>query len=142
MYTLLRRHPHYKWVALDYIALAVSSSHCLNEGTSPLLMPWEAGSTRLVMQRSGCRGRLEETFAGVRRLRHVSVELDIRLIGAEAWQNCRQLHIVKLPATVVGISDNVFRDCKQLNSVLGFWLPRLWIQGLRGMLFLAMGACI
>ena len=28
MYTLLRRHPHYKWVAMDYIALAVSSSHC------------------------------------------------------------------------------------------------------------------
>ena len=42
---------------------------------------------------------------------------DIRLIGAEAWQNCRQLRIVKLPATVVGISDNAFRDCKQLNSV-------------------------
>ena len=41
-----------------------------------------------------------------------------RLIGAEAWQNCRQLRIVKLPVTVVGISDNVFRDCKLLNSVL------------------------
>ena len=59
----------------------------------------------------------EGAFAGVPRLRHVSVESDIRLIGAEAWQNCRQLRIVKLPATVVGISDNVFRDCKQLNSV-------------------------
>ena len=56
-------------------------------------------------------------FAGVPRLRHVSVESGIRLIGAEACQNCRQLRIVKLPATVVGISDNVFRDCKQLNSV-------------------------
>ena len=31
---------------------------------------------------------------GVPRLRHVSVE-GIRLIGAEAWQNCRQLRIVK-----------------------------------------------
>ena len=59
----------------------------------------------------------EGAFAGVPRLRHVSVESGIRLIGAEAWQNCRQLRIVKLPATVVGISDNVFRDCKQLNSV-------------------------
>ena len=39
-------------------------------------------------------------------------------IGAEAWQNCRQLRIVKLPATVVGISDNVFPDCKLQNSVL------------------------
>ena len=60
----------------------------------------------------------EGAFAGVPRLRHVSVESGIRLIGAEAWQNCRQLRIVKLPATVVGISDNVFRDCKLLNSVL------------------------
>ena len=59
----------------------------------------------------------EGAFAGVPRLRHVSVEPGTRLIGAEAWQNCRQLRIVKLPATVVGISDNAFRDCKQLNSV-------------------------
>ena len=60
----------------------------------------------------------EWVFAGVPRLRHVSVESGIRLIGAEAWQDCRQLRIVKLPATVVGIADNVFRDCKLLNSVL------------------------
>ena len=46
----------------------------------------------------------EGAFAGVLRLRHVSVESDIRLIGAEAWQNCRQLRIVKLPATVVSIT--------------------------------------
>ena len=59
----------------------------------------------------------EGAFAGVPRLRRVSVESGIRLIGAEAWQNCRQLRIVKLPATVVGISDNAFRYCKLLNSV-------------------------
>ena len=59
----------------------------------------------------------EGAFAGVPRLRHVSVESGIRLIGADAWQNCRQLRIVKLPTTVVGISDNVFRNCKLLNSV-------------------------
>ena len=35
----------------------------------------------------------EGAFAGVPRLRYVSVELGIRLIGAEAWQNCRQLRI-------------------------------------------------
>ena len=57
-------------------------------------------------------------WRGVPRLRHASVKSGIRLIEAEAWQNCRQLRIVKLPATVVGISDNVFRDCKLLNSVL------------------------
>ena len=34
----------------------------------------------------------EGAFAWVPRLRHVSVESGIRLIGAEAWQNCRQLH--------------------------------------------------
>ena len=42
----------------------------------------------------------EWAFAGVPRLRHVSVESGIRLIGAEAWQDCRQLRIVKLPATL------------------------------------------
>ena len=35
----------------------------------------------------------EWAFAGVPRLRHVSVESGIRLIGAEAWQGCRQLRI-------------------------------------------------
>ena len=60
----------------------------------------------------------EWVFAGVPRLRHVSVESGIRLIGAEAWQDCRQLRIVKLPATVASIADNAFRDCKLLNSVL------------------------
>ena len=35
MHALLRRHPHYKWVAMDYIALAVASSHCLSVGYKP-----------------------------------------------------------------------------------------------------------
>ena len=35
MHALLRRHPHYKWVTMDYIALAVSSSHRLNVGYKP-----------------------------------------------------------------------------------------------------------
>ena len=56
-------------------------------------------------------------FAGVPRLRHASVESGIRLIGPEAWHSCRQLRIVKLPPTVVSISDNAFRSCKLLNSV-------------------------
>ena len=59
----------------------------------------------------------EGAFAGVPRLRHVSVELDIRLMEQRRGKNCRQLRIVKLPATVVGISDNAFRYCKPLNSV-------------------------
>ena len=84
----------------------------------------------------------EGAFAGVPRLRHVSVESDIRLIGAEAWQNCQQLRIVKLPATVVGISDNAFRDCKQLNSVSAPGCRDFGYKAFRGMLFLTMGVCI
>ena len=38
----------------------------------------------------------EGAFAGVPRLRHVSIEPGIRLIGPEAWQSRRQLRIVKL----------------------------------------------
>ena len=56
----------------------------------------------------------EGAFAGVPRLRHVSVESGIRLIGPEACHSC-QLRIVKLPSTVVSISDNAFRSCKLLN---------------------------
>ena len=71
----------------------------------------------------------EGAFAGVPRLRHVSVESGIRLIGAEAWQNCRQLRMVKLPATVVGISDNVFRDCKTTKQRP--WLRVVEILGIK-----------
>ena len=35
LHVLLRRHPHYKWVSMDYIALAVSFSHCLSVGYKP-----------------------------------------------------------------------------------------------------------
>ena len=59
----------------------------------------------------------EGAFAGVPRLRHVSIEPGIRFIGAEAWQCCRQLRIVRMPATVVGIAENAFRGCQLLNSV-------------------------
>ena len=59
----------------------------------------------------------EGAFAGVPRLRHASVEPGIRFVGAEAWQSCRQLRIVKMPATVVGVADNAFRGCQLLSSV-------------------------
>ena len=38
-------------------------------------------------------------------------------MGAEAWQCCRQLRIVRMPASVVRIADNTFRGCQLLNSV-------------------------
>ena len=59
----------------------------------------------------------EGAFAAVPRLRHVSIEAGIRVVGAEAWQCCRQLRIVKMPATVVKIADNTFRGCQLLNYV-------------------------
>ena len=60
---------------------------------------------------------LRAKIAGVPRLRHVSVESGVRLVGPEAWHSCRQLRIVKLPSTVVSICDNAFRSCKLLNGV-------------------------
>ena len=37
LYTLLRLHPHYKLISLDYIAAAVASSHCLSVGYKPTI---------------------------------------------------------------------------------------------------------
>ena len=37
LHVLLRRHPHYKWVSMDYIALAISFSHCLSVGYKPMV---------------------------------------------------------------------------------------------------------
>ena len=59
----------------------------------------------------------EGAFAAVPRLRHVSVASGMKVVGAEAWQSCRQLRIVKLPVTVISIADNVFRGCQLLNHV-------------------------
>ena len=56
-------------------------------------------------------------FTAVPRLRHVSIEAGIRVVGAEGWQCCRQLRIVRMPASVVRIADNTFRSSQLLNSV-------------------------
>ena len=37
LHTLLRLHPHYKFISLDYIASAVASSHCLSVGYKPTI---------------------------------------------------------------------------------------------------------
>ena len=73
----------------------------------------------------------EGAFAGVPRLRPVSIEPDIRFVGAEAWQSCRQLRIVRMPATVVGIADNAFRGCQLLSSVTAPGAESLAIKPLR-----------
>ena len=59
----------------------------------------------------------EGAFAAVPRLRHVSMEAGIRVVGAEAWQCCRQLRIVRMPTSGVRIADNTFRGRHLLNSV-------------------------
>ena len=67
----------------------------------------------------------EGAFAAAPRLRHVSVAPGIRVVGAEAWQNCRQLRIVKMP--VISIADNAFRGCQLLNQCHRTWLCRVWL---------------
>ena len=37
LYTLLRLHPHYKFISLDYIASAVAASHRLTVGYKPTI---------------------------------------------------------------------------------------------------------
>ena len=60
---------------------------------------------------------LPGAFLAVPRLRHVIVEEGIHTVGALAWQNCRQLRIVKLPITVVRIDESAFRGCHWLKSI-------------------------
>ena len=56
-------------------------------------------------------------FIAVPRMRHVSIEAGIRAVGTRAWQNCRHLRIVKIPATVVRVEESAFRGCHLLNSI-------------------------
>ena len=56
-------------------------------------------------------------FVAAPRLRHVRVEAGMRAIGAEAWQCCRHLRVVRMPNTVVRIAENTFRGCQLLNSI-------------------------
>ena len=53
-------------------------------------------------------------FLAVPRLRRVSVEAGVRAVGAQAWQSCRRLRIVKMPSSVVRIEENTFRGCHLL----------------------------
>ena len=56
-------------------------------------------------------------FLAVPRMRHVSIEAGIRAVGAQAWQCCRHLRVVRMPSTVVCIEENTFRGCHLLNSI-------------------------
>ena len=75
------------WNALLSSGTAVQSCHRRNN----LKMPYPSCSAAVHVPMNPEEIVPEGAFAGVPRLRHVSVESGIRLIGAEAWQNCRQL---------------------------------------------------
>ena len=57
-------------------------------------------------------------FSSVPRLRHVWAEPNLRTVGYEAWQNCYQLQIGKLPMTVESIQQSVFEGCYALVTVV------------------------
>ena len=59
----------------------------------------------------------DSAFYAVPGLRHVLVEEGLHTVGVLAWQNCRQLRIVKLPATVVRIEESSFQGCYLLGRV-------------------------
>ena len=59
-------------------------------------------------------------FVAVLRLRHISVEAGISAIGAEAWQSCRHLRVVRMPSTVVRIADNTFRGASCSTALQHF----------------------
>ena len=56
-------------------------------------------------------------FSSVPRLRHVLAEPSLHTVFYSAWQNCYQLQIVKLPATVVCIQQAVL-ECYALFTVV------------------------
>ena len=70
-------------------------------------------------------------FIVVPRLRHVSVEAGMNAIGAEGWQSCRHLRVVRMPSTVVRIPDNTFRgffpESECLVGSLLLWNLENWI---------------
>ena len=65
-------------------------------------------------------------FLAVPRVRHVSVEAGIREIGAEAWQCCRHLRVVRMPSTVVRIAENTFRGCQLLTIASQYQAALIW----------------
>lgn len=65
-----------------------------------------------------CRVVPSNAFSSVPRLRHVCAEPTLRAIEREAWRNCYQLQIVKLPSTVVSIQHSAFQGCFALVTVV------------------------
>ena len=59
----------------------------------------------------------KEDFEEYQYTRHVLVEEGQHTVGALAWQTCRQLRLVKLPASVARVEECAFRRCHLLNRV-------------------------
>ena len=59
-----------------------------------------------------------KAFFAVARLRHVQVEAGYHTIERQAWRYCHTLTIVKLPSSVVTVSNAAFQGCYALTVVM------------------------
>ena len=59
-----------------------------------------------------------KAFFAVARLRRVQVEVGYHTIERQAWRYCHTLTIVKLPSSVVTVSNAVFQGCYALTTVV------------------------
>ena len=59
-----------------------------------------------------------QAFSFCTEIRHVLVENGVKIVGEAAWRCCRQLQIVHLPDTVVGLLHGAFSKCQVLRVVV------------------------
>ena len=69
-------------------------------------------------------------FLAVPRMRRASVEAGTRAVGAQAWQCCRHLRVVRMPSTAVRIAENTCSTALQYQALsLDTKRLRQWTRG-------------
>ena len=95
-----------------YYAIA---KQCMVEAGHKGQLKGEVKAVRVLCSRNG---KIPQAFSFCTEIRHVLVENGVKIVGEAAWRCCRQLQIVHLPDTAVGLLHGAFSKCQVLRAVV------------------------
>ena len=94
----------------------VIAKQCMVEAGHKGQLKGEVKAVRVLCSRNGKIP--PQAFSFCTEIRHVLVENGVKIVGEAAWRCCRQLQIVHLPDTVVGLLHGAFSKCQVLRVVV------------------------
>ena len=94
----------------------VIAKQCMVEAGHKGQLKGEVKAVRVLCNRNGKIP--PQAFSFCTEIRYVLVENGVKIVGEAAWRCCRQLQVVHLPDTVVGLLHGAFSKCQVLRAAV------------------------